>query len=291
MIASAAVSPTSSWTVPAVRITDRPRFAWRGRPPRRLPPFLPRRVRQALPRRDGPAQDEHVPMAPDRRPGLADRDQEVPAADRSRGLARRPGGQALERPAAARRRARRRPTAASTPRTTSARSSPTPRRAASPSSPRSRCPATASPPWPPIPQFSCTGGPFTVLPGGVWPITERLLPGERRDLRLPPGRAGRSHRPLPLGIHPHRRRRGGQGELEEMPQVPGPDGRGRPEDRGGAAELVHQAHREDSSTRRARSSSAGTRSSKGGLAPNAAVMSWRGTEGGIAAARPATTSS
>ena len=28
------------------------------------------------------------------------------------------------------------------------------------------------------PQYSCTGGPFTVLPGGVWPVTDIYCAGK-----------------------------------------------------------------------------------------------------------------
>ena len=154
----------------------------------RLAALLPQGVRQALSRPPGPAQDEHLPLAPDRRPGLADRDQEVPEADRGRGLAgdredqhwnsRPPQGRATGHA-----------TAASTPRTTSARSWPTRRAGTSPSCPRSRCPATARRPWPPTPSFRCTGGPFTVHAGGVF-RSGRLLRRQRRDVRVPGGRAG-----------------------------------------------------------------------------------------------------
>jgi hexosaminidase len=48
------------------------------------------------------------------------------------------------------------------------------------------------------PQFSCTGGPFTVLPGGVGPL--RTSGQGMRDVRLQ-GRAGRGHPLFPRLIH------------------------------------------------------------------------------------------
>ena len=45
-------------------------------------------------------------------------------------------------------------------------------------------------------------------------------------------------------VHPRRRRRGVQGRLEEMPEVPGAHEAGRPQERRRTAKLFHSAHRE-----------------------------------------------
>ena len=174
---SGKANPRVRWTIPAVRISDAPRYPWRGMLLDVSRHFFPKEFIKSYHRLSGHAQDEHLPLAPDRRPGLADRDQEIPPADRGRGLARGPGGQALERPRTAERRRegdlRRILHPGRHPRDRGLRQEPVTSR----SCPRSRCPATAWRPWPPIPQLSCTGGPFTVPPGGVWPITDVYCPG------------------------------------------------------------------------------------------------------------------
>ena len=126
--------------VPAVRIADAPRFAWRG--------VMLDVARHFMPKDDvlrfvdllAAAQAQRAAPAPHRRPGLAGRDRA-----RTRGSPRSaPGGR--ERWSAI---APRRPwydgrrTAASTPRTTCARSSRTRPSGTSPWSPRSTCPATS----------------------------------------------------------------------------------------------------------------------------------------------------
>jgi hypothetical protein len=50
--------------------------------PGRVPPLLPRGVREEVHRPAGAVQDEQLPLAPDGGPGLADRDQEIPEAHR-----------------------------------------------------------------------------------------------------------------------------------------------------------------------------------------------------------------
>ncbi len=61
------------------------------------------------------------------------------------------------------------------------------------------------------PQFSCTGGPFTVLPGGVWPITNVYCPGNEETFAFLEDVLDEVIAALPFALHPHRRRRGGQG--------------------------------------------------------------------------------
>ena len=119
-----------------------------------------------------------------------------PAPDRGRGLAGRPGGQALERPRSPEARRgrdlRRFLYAGGHPRDRRLRRCPL----TSPSCPRSRCRAT---PWRALaayPELSCTGGPFTVKPGGYWPITDVFCPGKRiarsRSWRMSLPRSSRS---------------------------------------------------------------------------------------------------
>ena len=57
------------------------------------------------------------------------------------------------------------------------------------------------------------------------------------------------------------------------------------EGRARAAELLHPAHRRSSSTRKGRKLIGWDEILEGGLAPNATVMSWRGIDGAIAAAK------
>ncbi len=95
------------------------------------------------------------------------------------------------------------------------------------------------------PEFSCTGGPFTVTPGGYWPITDIFCPGNEGTFAFLENVLAEVGRAFPGLIHPHRRRRGQQDRVEALPPVPGPDqGRGA-QGRKRAPELFRPADRED----------------------------------------------
>ena len=51
------------------------------------------------------------------------------------------------------------------------------------------------------PQFSCSGGPFTVPPGGVWPITDIFCAGNDSTFLLPAGHSDRGDGALPERVH------------------------------------------------------------------------------------------
>ena len=89
---------------------------------------------------------------------------------------------------------------------------------------------------------------------------------------------------LPWPVHPHRRRRGAEGTVEGQPRGARRGSRSGAEGRGRAAELVHPARSTRSSTAKGRRLIGWDEILEGGLAPGAAVMSWRGVKGGIAAA-------
>ena len=83
-------------------------------------------------------------------------------------------------------------------------------------------------------------------------VRGRVLPGQGRDVPVPPERARRGDGALPVEGDPHRRRRGAEGALEGVPAVPAADEGGRPARRERAAELLHPADRRTTSAARAR---------------------------------------
>ena len=74
----------------------------------------------------------------------------------------------------------------------------------------------------------CTGGPFTVAPGWGMADPGRLsAPATTRRSRSSRTCSTEVIDLFPGAVHPHRRRRGRQGRLEGVPEVPGPDARPR----------------------------------------------------------------
>ena len=133
------------------------------------------------------------------------------------------------------------------------------------------------------PEYACSEGPFAAATTlGRLP---RHLLSHRGDLRFPRRRPRRGARDLPQPLHPHRRRRGPEGPLAREPAGAGGD----------AARRAWRMRTSCRATSSAASSSylldQGRRLIgwdeilEGGLAPEATVMSWRGIEGGIEAAR------
>lgn len=134
------------------------------------------------------------------------------------------------------------------------------------------------------PQYSCTGGPFTVPPGGVWPITDIFCAGNDSTfsfledvltevMELFPGTF------IHIG--------GDEADKKEWKVCQKCQGRIRNENLKDEAELQSYFVKRiekflNSHNRRL---IGWDEILEGGLAPNAAVMSWRGTEGGIDAAR------
>ena len=96
----------------------------------------------------------------------------------------------------------------------------------------------------------------------------------------------RGARALPGRVHPHRRRRGRQGAVEGEPRGPGAHQRelGLKDEHELQSWFIRQIDTFLTSSRTA-GSIGWDEILEGGLAPDATVMSWRGTKGGIAAAR------
>ena len=134
------------------------------------------------------------------------------------------------------------------------------------------------------PELSCTGGPFTVLPGGYWPNSDIYCAGNEATfvfledvleeiLRLFPGRY----------IHVG----GDEADRTTWEQCPKCQARIKREHLKNEAELQSYFIRriERFLVFHHRSMIGWDEILEGGLAPEAAVMSWRGIDGGIAAAR------
>jgi hexosaminidase len=134
------------------------------------------------------------------------------------------------------------------------------------------------------PQLSCTGGPFTVPPGGVWPIIHVYCPGNDETFAFLEDVLTEVIPLFPADtIHI------GGDEVDKANWKKCPKCQARMKAEGLKTEEALQSW----FTRRIETF-LNTKGKKlmgwdeileGGLAPNAAVMSWRGTEGGIAAAR------
>ena len=124
----------------------------------------------------------------------------------------------------------------------------------------------------------------------LWTIVGRqpLHPQSlRHDHRIHAGRAHRSDGALSRHVHPHRRRRSDQDRSgRRAPRAQDRmQRRSASSDRERAAELVHHARWMRFITSQGRRLIGWDEILEGGLAPNAVVMSWRGTAGGLAAAR------
>ncbi len=134
------------------------------------------------------------------------------------------------------------------------------------------------------PQYSCTGGPFTVLPGGVWPITDIFCAGKEETfdflediltevLDLFPGQY------IHIG--------GDEADKKEWKACELCQARIKAEGLKDEDELQSYFIRriEKFIISKGRRLIGWDEILEGGLAPQAAVMSWRGTRGGIEAAR------
>ena len=134
------------------------------------------------------------------------------------------------------------------------------------------------------PQFSCTGGPFTVAPGGVWPITDIFCAGNDSTflflqdiltevMDLFPGTF------IHIG--------GDEADKKEWKVCPKCQARIKNEHLKDESELQSYFVQRIEKFLNAhnRRLIGWDEILEGGIARNAAVMSWRGTEGGVAAAR------
>ena len=134
------------------------------------------------------------------------------------------------------------------------------------------------------PQFACTDGPFTVLPGGVWPITDIYCAGKDETFNFLQDILTEVMELFPSGyIHI------GGDEANKKEWNDCPDCQRRIKEEGLADEHELQSYFitriEKFLNQNGRQLIGWDEILEGGLAPNAAVMSWRGTQGGIEAAK------
>jgi hexosaminidase len=134
------------------------------------------------------------------------------------------------------------------------------------------------------PQFSCSGGPFTVPPGGVWPITDIFCAGNDSTFFFLEDILTEVMELFPSTfIHIG----GDEADKKEWRACPKCQARIKHEGLNNEAELQSYFVQriEKFLNSRNRRLIGWDEILEGGIAPNAAVMSWRGTEGGLAAAR------
>jgi hexosaminidase len=134
------------------------------------------------------------------------------------------------------------------------------------------------------PQYSCTGGPFTVPPGGVWPITNVYCPGNDETFTFLQDVLDEV-----ITLFPSPTIHIGGDEVDKTNWKKCPKGQARMAAEGLRTEeelqswFVKRIERYINS--KGKKLIGWDEILEGGLAPNAAVMSWRGTQGGITAAR------
>jgi hexosaminidase len=134
------------------------------------------------------------------------------------------------------------------------------------------------------PQYSCKGGPFTVPPGGVWPILDVYCPGNEGTFKFLENILSEVCDLFP-GDYIHI----GGDEVDKATWKACPKCQARIKKEGLKDEEELQSYFvkriEKFLNSKGKKLIGWDEILQGGLAPNAAVMSWRGTEGGIAAAR------
>lgn len=134
------------------------------------------------------------------------------------------------------------------------------------------------------PEYSCTGGPFTVPPGGVWPITDIYCAGKEQTFTFLEDVLTEVMDLFPSQyIHIG----GDEADKKEWKKCPMCQARIKKEGLRDEAELQSYFIKriERFLSEHGRTLIGWDEILEGGLAPGATVMSWRGFEGGIAAAR------
>ncbi|MBE0666927.1 MAG: family 20 glycosylhydrolase, partial [Bacteroidales bacterium] len=134
------------------------------------------------------------------------------------------------------------------------------------------------------PEFSCTGGPFTVPPGGVWPITDIYCAGKDETFTFLEDVLTEV---MDLFPSPYIHIGGDEADKTEWKRCPLCQARIRKEGLKDEAELQSYfiKRMEAFVSSKGRHLIGWDEILEGGLAPGAAVMSWQGFEGGIAAAK------
>ena len=134
------------------------------------------------------------------------------------------------------------------------------------------------------PEYSCTGGPFRVPPGGLWPIMDVYCPGNEGTFEFLENVLNEV-----IGLFPGEYFHIGGDEVDKTRWRACPKCRARMRAEGLAGEEELQSYFvkriEKFLNSKNKKLIGWDEILEGGLAPNAAVMSWRGIEGGVAAAR------
>jgi hexosaminidase len=134
------------------------------------------------------------------------------------------------------------------------------------------------------PEYSCTGGPFTVPPGSVWPITDIYCAGKDETFAFLEDILTEV---LELFPSPYIHIGGDEADKTEWRKCPDCQARIRKEGLKDEAELQSYfvKRMEKFLSSKGRHLIGWDEILEGGLAPGAAVMSWRGFDGGIEAAK------
>ena len=134
------------------------------------------------------------------------------------------------------------------------------------------------------PELSCTGGPFTVPPGGYWPITDVFCPGNDGTFTFLENVLAEV---VALFPGPFVHIGGDEVDKAEWTRCPKCLARMKAEKLGDEKELQSYFIRRIEKVLNAKGKRliGWDEILEGGLAPQATVMSWRGTEGGVAAAK------
>lgn len=134
------------------------------------------------------------------------------------------------------------------------------------------------------PRYSCTGGPFRVPPGSLWPIMDVYCPGDEGTFEFLENVLSEV-----IELFPGRYFHIGGDEVDKTRwrACPRCQARIRAEGLAGEEELQSYFVKRIEKFLNSKNKKliGWDEILEGGLAPNAAVMSWRGVEGGIAAAR------
>ncbi len=134
------------------------------------------------------------------------------------------------------------------------------------------------------PELSCTGGPFTLPPGGLWPISDVFCPGNEAVFAFLEDVLDEV-----LALFPSKIIHIGGDEVDKARWRVCPKCQARMKAEGLKTEEELQSwfvrRIEAYLNARGRTLLGWDEILEGGLAPNAAVMSWRGFEGGVAAAK------
>ncbi|MRR18835.1 beta-N-acetylglucosaminidase [bacterium] len=134
------------------------------------------------------------------------------------------------------------------------------------------------------PEYSCTGGPFTVPPGSIWPITDIYCAGKEETFTFLEDILSEV-----IELFPSQYIHIGGDEADKTEWRKCPDCQARIRSEGLKDENELQSYFvkriEQFLKSKGRSLIGWDEILEGGLAPEATVMSWRGFEGGIAAAK------